>query len=149
MHDDVNWPPLQADEILLEDPTELLWRQVNPQFFDNGQVTSQAFRPNSGDANLISTSRQSKQDAKGAYDFHTTILGLESAGTWSVSVFDVTSAGARAIDDSESGSAPPPPCPPGHTSIDVRPYGKGTCRRIGSKLSEAANLRGRQYPPES
>jgi hypothetical protein len=146
MTDSADWPPLQPDEILLTARDELLWRQVNPQFANNGQVTSQAFRPNSEDGNLVSTSRESKQNAEGAFQFHTTTLDLESAGTWCVSVGEVMAADARAIDDSESASAPPPPCPPGHTSIDMRPFGKSMCRKIGSKLSENANVRGRQYP---
>ncbi len=30
--------------------TELLWRQIHPSWLSDGHVTSQAFRPNSGDA---------------------------------------------------------------------------------------------------
>jgi len=143
-----NWPQLQHGEIKLESSPELLWRQVNPQFVNNGQVTSQAFRPNSGDGNLISTCREEKQDARGAFEFYTTVLGRDSAGTWAVSVEQVVAVGARAFDDSESETAPQP-CPPGHTSIDVRPFGPGRVKAISTVLSRHANVRGRQYPESS
>jgi hypothetical protein len=36
--------PLDGDEVLVEDGTELVWRQVHPQFLLYGQPSSQAFK---------------------------------------------------------------------------------------------------------
>jgi hypothetical protein len=41
-NDSVEWPELREHEELLNEPTELLWRQVHPQFYNNGQVTHAA-----------------------------------------------------------------------------------------------------------
>lgn len=143
------WPDLRHGEIEIEDSEELLWRQVNPQFLHNGQVTSQAFRPSPEDQGLLSTSRQYKQTAHGAFEFHVNVRRYESAGTWALSIGEVRSAGLRAIDDGESDTGPPAPCPPGHTSIDFRPFGKSAIRKKSAGMSFHANLRGCMYrPPE-
>lgn len=143
---EVDWPGLVTGEALLDDEDELLWRQVNPQFVQDGVPTSQAFRLSTDDRGRLSTARASKQTAAGAYDFHTRVGGLASAGTWAVSLAEVTEAGSRAVDDTASESPPPSPVPPGHTYIDLRPYTGGVPRRIASVLSARAKTRGRQHP---
>lgn len=142
------WDLLADGESLLSDPAELLWRQVSPSFFiDGDKISSQAFRPGGRDHGKMSTSRASVQSAAGAYDFHTNVRRLNSAGTWAITVEEVNDAGSRAVDDSKATTAPAPPCPPGHTFVDFRPYGTNTARRIGGLLLDAAVHRGRQHPP--
>lgn len=145
----IEWPMLLDGEVVLTNGAELLWRQVNPQFVHHGQLTSQAFRPSSRDAGRLSVSRATRQTAEGAHHFYVTILHRLSCGTWAVSVDDVHDVGSRSIHDEHAATAPPPPCPPGHTSIDLRPFGQSRVKKMASKLSLAANRRGRQYPFDS
>jgi len=71
---------------------------------------------------------------------------MKSAGTWAISVEEVSKSEARALDDEFAESAPPAPVPPGHGVVDVRPYNDKMRRRIGGKLAIAAHNRGRQHP---
>lgn len=140
------WPDLEEGEIVLAAADDLLWRQVHPEFVQGGQLASRAFRLNSGDAKRLSLSWAKKQSAEGAYDFHANVLKLPSAGTWAVSVGEVLEAGCRAIYDEEAASAPPAPCPPGHTFIDLRPFGSSRISKITKKLNLYAQERGRIHP---
>jgi hypothetical protein len=142
----MEWPALDPAEFELDDPDERLWRQVHPQYHDNGVLSSQAFRPNSGDNGLLSTSREQKQTAVGAYEFHVNEAKLQSDGTWAVTVGEVVGQSCRALDDGDAvlGRL----LPPGHTSIDMRAHGSSGQRKIGTALSRLAARRGRFHPPE-
>jgi hypothetical protein len=139
-----SWPELRDGEFQLTDPSELLWRQVNPIWYNNGVVSDLAFRPSSSDGGLLSTSRESRQSATAAFEHHTLILRLKSVGTWGVSVNEVDQAGARAIDDSRCGEQP---MPPGHASIDMRPHERKDARAIRTTLAARATARGCRYRP--
>lgn len=146
MSDSPEWPPLEEGEVLMSDPEEILWRQVNPAFVHGGTITSQAFRPTPTDKGRLSVSRSSVETAEDAYKFFTQILRRSSAGSWSVSFSEVQGAGSRAIFDAEAVTAPPPPCSPGHSSVDYRPFGSSAIKRIGAELALKADKRGRQHP---
>jgi hypothetical protein len=78
---------------VLQDPEELLYRQVHPSWIQAGRPTSQAFRPTSKDEGLLSVSRGACTTAEQAFRLHTEEKKLHSAGVWSVVVADCTSAG--------------------------------------------------------
>ena len=138
-----SWPPLEPGEILLTDEDELVWRQVNPKFFDRGQVTEQAFQPTSDDPRRLSCSRESLQSAEGAFK-HFTNDGYLSVGTFAVTVGEVTSAGSRAVDDSEVQTQSPPT--PGHTFLDYRALDRNERRDLRDDLAFYATSRGLIHP---
>ena len=70
----------------LSDDEELLFRQVHPSFVRDGRPSSQAFRPTAKDEGKLSVARGSLTTPAGAFEVHTTGLGLPSAGTWAVTV---------------------------------------------------------------
>ncbi|MET9313005.1 hypothetical protein ABZX12_14335 [Kribbella sp. NPDC003505] len=153
--DDVarEWPDLNPGEVELDDTNEWLWRQVNPSWIDEGRCTTQAFQPLSSltfkptpkDEGQLSTARNAKATAEVAYE-EFIAQGYQSAGSWAVVVSEVHSTGLRAVDDTESDTAPDP-CPTGHTYIDFRILkSRGDIKRAASALRDAAEVRGRCHP---
>jgi hypothetical protein len=69
----------------MEDST-LLYRQINPLFVQNGNISSQAFRPTTKDNNKLSVYDGSLISSKNAYEHFTGILGCSSIGVMAVSV---------------------------------------------------------------
>lgn len=119
----------------ISDPNETLLRQVHPVHLDKltGEVQSPAFSPSSLDG-LISTLRE-RVGPEEAHRRHEA-QGLQSAGTWGVSVSEVAEAGAAAFDDAEV-----PGYPEDHASI-APPDGNGELRRCKKALAARATDRG-------
>ncbi|WP_194293419.1 hypothetical protein [Actinomadura macrotermitis] len=140
---------LRPGEELIGEVDEFLYRQVHPQFVQDGRVTSQAFRPTEKDAGELSISRGSQVSAEEAFIFHTARLQLDSAGSWIVSVDEVGKIGLRAVDDQHAPTRPDP-CPPGHGYIDFRSLQtQNALKKAASKLRDAAEVRGRAFPRTS
>ena len=136
---------LQPGELELTNTQELLWRNVHPIWIDDGQLTSQAFRPTPKDDKRLSTARQQKIAPDEHFREYTEVLSLTSSGVWAISVGEAHQESLRCIYDAES-NAVPDPCPTGHTSVDFSDHGNGRIRRIGSALRDAAEARGQQHP---
>lgn len=140
------WPALCPGEIVLIPGPERLWRQVNAAFIDGTIVGAGAFAGTEDDRLRISTAREEKETPAGAFRFCTTILGMKSAGTWSVSTATVANSRGRSIYDAESECAPSP-CPPGHSNIDLRALTKREQREARVLLASEATERGCDYSP--
>lgn len=136
---------LLPGEIQLERSEELIWRNVNPSWIDNGEVSSQAFRPTPKDKKQLSGAREDAVSAAEHFVEFTQKLGLDSVGVWAVTVDESHSASLRCIYDADAPTAPDP-CPTGHTYIDYRDHGNSKIRKIGSTLRDFAEGRGCQHP---
>lgn len=131
-------PDLLKDEVVVDDPEERIWRQVHPKnTTDTGAPSSAAFVPNDVDEGCLSCSRESKVTAKRAFLYHTEILELESAGTWSVPVAEISRVDLRCVDDSAT-ATDEAPLPPGHVYIDYRTLGGKAVRRKARLIAHAA-----------
>lgn len=128
----------------LDDPEELLHRQVHPSFLQNGRVSSQAFRPTPKDDGELSVSRASLTTAEAAYQLYTEEKKLQSVGVWSVTVGECEGVGLKAFADPLEG----PPPDPAHAVIDFRHLGTNAVEKASSRLAAVARARGRQYPAE-
>jgi hypothetical protein len=135
-------PSLTEGELLLEEQSEVLRRQVHPTFMHNGVVSSQAFRPTPRDSGQLSVRRESLS-AEAAFRDHCETYGLRSAGTWGINVGEVEEARTRAIDDSAK-----PDTPKAHAYIDFRGLTSSEMKKISRILMNCAHRRGRLYPPE-
>ncbi len=124
---------------MLEGPAELLWRQVLPDWIDDGIPSSQNFKPTRKDEGRLSTRRSAMMSAQEAYDDHT--KQWRSAGTWGVSVAEAKGAGLRAIDDSAM-----PDSPFAHSYVDFRNLSRGKTDKAAIALKDFAVARGRAYP---
>ncbi len=70
----------------------LFYRQVNPSWQKDGQPTSQAFGPTPKDDDKLSLDDAQKTSAESAWKHFTEQLQLKSAGTWAISLGDISDA---------------------------------------------------------
>ena len=139
------FPELKPGEVEVTDGDELIWRNVNPNWIDNGELSSQAFRPTPKDLKQLSGAREREVSAEDHFEEFTEKLELESSGVWAISAGEAKDAALRCIFDAEADSAPDP-CPVGHTYIDYRGHGNSKIRKIGSSLRDLAEVRGCKFP---
>ena len=123
----------------LDDPDELLFRQVHPGWVDEGVPSSQAFAPTKKDEGKLSVDRGSLTTAQKAYEHHTTVRNLSSAGTWAVTVGE-----ARGADLGSFGE--PVPDDVAHGFIDFRSLTRKVSERRAKLLLAHAVARGRIHP---
>lgn len=136
-------PELDDCEALVEAADELQWRQVHPNWVDGDLVSSQAFKGTSRAPDEVSTARAAKVTAADAFHHYTTELHLASAGTWAVTIAEVTSTACRTIEDGECDDVPTP----GHSYIDMRELSKQQRKAARTELARLATIRRRQHPP--
>lgn len=145
MTDGWTLPALDTCEELV-DGDELYLRQVHPDFWDGFEVSVFAFTTSSNDDGKLSGARSGKQTAEGAYRERLQMGGL-TAGTWAVTVTEVTRESSRVVDDTR---CPPPPgeegWPQGHCYLDQRMPDKPHRRKLRANLARAATLRKRLFP---
>jgi len=130
----------------LENSSELLFRQVIPQFYVKGELDEAAFRLTPADDGLLSVSLESKTTAKDSYELHTGMKGRKSVGVWAVSVkecndvkldayADPTQKPADTFDD------------PAHGCVDFQGNPKPDERLKRKQLVAFAEKRGAVYLP--
>jgi hypothetical protein len=105
----------------LRDRTELLLRQVHPNFFQDGEPMNQAFRPTKADEGQLSVDRSSATDAEKSFVRHTETFGLKSVGVWGLLVGEVMDGGLETIQDEF-------PENPAHCFIDFRGFPAASAR---------------------
>ncbi|WP_412539995.1 hypothetical protein R8Z50_29855 [Longispora sp. K20-0274] len=143
MTDSNKYIELEPDEIELGQDDEFYWRQCHPIFLDGGVPSVQLFCESTRDNGKISGARSLKVSAQLAYEERLQ-RGGQTAGTWAVTVAEITTAGTRAVDDSATDDA----LPTGHTYVDYRHLDtKPSLRAVRSMLHQAAVTRPRQWPP--
>ena len=121
----------------LTDPEEMLFRQVHPTFFD-GEPTSQAFRPNSGDDGKMSVDRGTKTTAREAFVRYRQVH--DSIGTWGLTVGEIGGVELNAVPD----------CLPendAHTFVDFRELSPSQCKSKSKELRRMAVERSCLYRP--
>lgn len=138
-------PEADANETVLTEESELLWRNAHPDWIVDGELTSQAFRPTPKDQKKLSSAREAKVTVEANFEEYTEHLGLKSAGVWAVSVEEVEEQKLRSIYDEYAKSAPSP-CMTGHTSIDFTTVTGNQAKRIGGRLRDHAEDRGKRHP---
>lgn len=134
-------PLLPQEELLDSGSDELLYRQITEPLMNDGRVSSQAFGPATADEGAPSFARETITTPQESRDWHTENAAKPSLSVWACSVFEVESAGTRAVDDS---AVPPPPeaiVAPGHCYVDYRHMSKKQERITRSFLLAAALAR--------
>ena len=139
--------PLVDGEVPITDLDEYYFRQCHPQFLTDGVPSTQMFGDFAQDDGKLSGNRSTAALPKQAFDFHTETLGNKSAGTWAVTVGEVTNVSSRVVDDRNAPTVrPPDPVPPGHSYVDMRHLTSRERRRLRGELRIAAVNRGRVHP---
>lgn len=116
----------------------LLLRQVNPKFFENGQVSSQAFFPFPKDDGKLSVYDSDQISVEDAYHHYTVDQQLASVGVWAVNGAEVTAEGLTYLPDPVVGNA-------AHAVIDFDVRSEKECRKLAKKLRSLAVARGSLY----
>jgi hypothetical protein len=122
------------------DRAELLYRQVHPTWIDDGQPSSQAFRPTKKDEGMLSVALASLTTAEGAFYCHTQVLGLASGGTWGVSVGEASALELDCLPD-------PTEADPAHGVVDFSGLGRKAAEAKARVLRAKALARGCLHQP--
>ena len=125
---------------LLTNQSEILYRQVHPNWVHDGIPSSQAFAPTKKDEGMLSVTRGSMTTAEATYKHYAEILKKASAGTWGLTVGEARDASLSSFDDPQEDT-------PAHGFIDFRHLGRGPTGKIGKLLMAKARDRGRLHPP--
>lgn len=133
----MKWPPLVAGEVQITNPIETLRRQINPKWFRDGVIGSDAFKPGDG---MASTTMDSVLTAQQAHEEYRN----PTVGSCALTVDEVDSSGSRAVDDSAR-----PGITPGHAYIDLRGLGRSARDNIAKKLKRVAMSNGIWRPATS
>ena len=117
----------------------LLHRQINPAWVQDGQVTSQAFRPTPKDERKLSVYDGDQIGPDAAFAHFTGVLGLKSVGVLSVSVAECRAVELDAVAD---------PAPfPKHAVIDFGELPEKKVKTKGKLLKARAVDRSWQHGP--
>lgn len=124
----------------LNQPDELLYRQVHPQWLVDGEPSSQAFKPTRKDQGMLSVGLGSKTTPEKAFLHHIQTLRLSSGGTWAVTVGEVAAVELTSYEQPLERS-------PAHGFIDFRGLGRGATESRAKLLLAKARDRGCLYRP--
>ena len=117
----------------------LLHRQVNPDWVQNGEFSSQTFRPTLKDGGKLSVYDGNQSSASNSFMHYTTIQKLNSAGVVSVSTGEVAEAGLHY----ELDGVPFPE----HGYIDFNGLSGNQVKAKAILLKAKATARGWSYQP--
>lgn len=126
---------------------ELLHRQIHPAWFEEGQPTSQGFRPTGKDDGMLSVDRSTLSTAEASFVLHRDGKGLQTAGTWGLTVGEFLAEDVRCRKDPIEASQDEP-ANPAHAVADFTPHGTGRCKIISKRLRNVAVGRGRLFPTD-
>lgn len=116
----------------------LLLRQVHPNFFPDGEVSSQAFVPFPKDDGRLSTYDGDQITAEASHQHYTVNLGLESIGVWAINGEEAASIGLTYQSDPVVGN-------PAHAVVDFGTLPEKECRKLAKRLRKFAVARGSLY----
>lgn len=130
----------------LTDKAELLFRQIHPNFLENGEPSSDRFRPSAKDKNKLSLDRSSLTTPEKSHALYTS-NGLQSAAVFGLSVeefeSETISCHSDPVDETETSAANP-----AHALADYGLHTEQKQKLIAKKLKRLAISRGCLYPPQ-
>ncbi len=130
----------------LSDAGELLFRQIHPNFLQDGEPSSDRFRPSELDQNLMSVDRSSLTTAEASHALYTS-GGKKSAAVFGVTVGEFGSESIECLSDPIEASEDEPENP-AHAVADYSKYSTSQQKIIAKKLKRIAVERGSLYSPD-
>jgi hypothetical protein len=115
----------------------LLYRQVNPNWMQNGEPSSQTFSPTPKDEKKLSVYDGNQINAEDSWKHFTNTLGLSSIGTLSIAVEECTSESLPTIPDPQTFQE--------HALVDFSAFSPNKIKSKAKKLKQKALDRGWQY----
>ena len=121
-------------------PSTVLLRQIHPNFYPNGELTSQAFLPFPKDHGKPSVYDGDQISPADAFAHYTIILKNESCSVWGVACEEVQGVGLSSVSN-------PLPDFPSHALIDFSGRSEKECRKLAKLLKAIALTRGCLHSP--
>lgn len=121
-------------------PSTVLLRQIHPNFYPNGELTSQAFLPFPKDAGRPSVYDGDQISAEDAFVHYTTVLSNQSCSVWGIDCSEVGSAGLTS-------AANPLTNFPSHALVDFNGCPEKEWRKLAKRLKDFALKRGCLHTP--
>jgi hypothetical protein len=121
-------------------PDTLLYRQIHPNFIQNGRPTTQAFRPTLKDENQLSAYDGDKIEARASWEHYTLILKYSSAGVMAVTNAECSAQSLPVIADGKPF--------PEHCLIDFSSLKRSEIEKAAKVLASCAVARDWQYRDE-
>lgn len=125
---------------------ELVYRQVHPEFYQNGVLGSRAFKPNSSDQGMMSTDRASLTSAKDAFTHYTQHMKKKSACVYSLKVGDFEAYNIECQADALEADGDIPENP-AHSLADYNKNPERSWKTLAQRLRDAAEAGGKRYEP--
>lgn len=125
---------------------ELLFRQVHPEFYQNGILGSRAFKPNSSDKGLMSTDRAALTSAEAAFVHYTQHVKKKSACVYGLTVqnFEAVAVECQADPLEADGDIP---ANAAHSLANYNKNPDKSWKLVSQRLRDVAEERGSQYTP--
>jgi hypothetical protein len=128
----------------LADGAEVLFRQIHPNFYEQGEPSSQAFNPTDKDDHKLSVDRSARATAAGSFALYTG-NGFKSVAVYGVSVDEFTQESIACFSD---------PLPkvgvfaenPAHSYADYSAHRSASRKNIAKLLKRKAIARGSLHP---
>ncbi len=129
----------------LPDSSELLFRQIHPNFMDNGEPSSQAFVPTAKDENRLSVDRASITTAEQSFSLFTK-GGRLSIGAYGLTVAEFASEEINAFPDPVEATGTQL-ANPAHAYADYSSFTANQQKNKAKRLKLKAKARGILYDP--
>jgi len=129
----------------LTDKAEILYRQIHPTFIENGEPSSQPFKPTEKDKNLLSVDRSSLVSAERSHVAYTA-AGMSSSAVYGLTVGEFGTekivCNSDPIEDGALKNA-------AHSVADYSVHSASQQKNVAKRLKRKALERGCLHPPAS
>lgn len=131
----------------LSDDAEVLFRQIHPSFLQDGEPSSDRFRPSERDEGKLSLDRSSITTAGESHSLYTD-NGNSSAAVFGVAVGEFRAQSVECESDPlpEEGKLK---ANPAHALADFAPHDLKKQKTIAKRLKRDAIARGQLHPPKT
>ncbi|MFS2022810.1 hypothetical protein [Massilia sp. CT11-137] len=134
----------------LNDPDEVLYRHIHPDFFQKGEPSDSRFRPSKQDANKLSVDRSSVHDEAASHYIYT-YGGRKSEAIFGVSVSEFKAHNISCVSDPTKAKAATDTSKAelenkAHALADYSAHTEAEQKLISKKLKQLALARGKLYP---
>lgn len=128
-------------------PIEVLFRQIHPQSYQNGRLSTDRFKPQPNDAGFMSVDRSTLTTAEKSHSLYAS-MGKKSAAVYGLSVAEFLSEALKVYADPIEADGVSP-ANPAHAVVDYTAFDERKWKNISKRLAVFALARGALHLPPS